>query len=104
MVEGPALARELLDYDLWFTHADASGRTLTRHATSTGMQGQAVGFRFRPVHWPLQRLAPSAAADLSIDEHAAGTLRGRERIHGPDDVLLAATRSPRHTSPRGPWG
>lgn len=104
VVERDALAREVLDYDLWFTHADASGRTVTRHATVTGLQGQAVAFTFRPVRWPVQTLAPAAPADLSIEEDVSGTIRGRVKSDGTIDASFTTTRSLLHTYPNGGWG
>ena len=104
IVERETLVREVLDYDLWFTHADASGRTTTRHAAVTGLQGQAVPFTFRPVRWPLQTLMPSAAADLSIEEDVSGTIRGRVQPDGTIDAAFTTTRALLHTYPNGGWG
>jgi len=104
IVERDALAREVLDYDLWFTHTDANGRTVTRHASVTGFQGQAIPFTFRPVRWPVQMLAPSAAADLSIEEDVSGTIRGRVRPDGTIDAAFTAKRSLGHTYPGGSMG
>ena len=103
-VERQAAVREPLDYDLWFTHTDAGGRAITRHAAVTGLQGKAVDFMFRPVRWPLQTLAPSSPADLSIDEEIYGTIRGRLQIDGAIDISLTTTRSLSHTYPNGSWG
>ena len=104
MVERPVVAREVLDYDLWFTHADSSGRAVTRHAAVTGLQGHRVDFRFKPVRWPLQTLVPAAAADLSIDEDVSGAIRGRLQINGTIDVSLTTSRRVLHTYPDGSWG
>jgi hypothetical protein len=104
VIERQAAVREPLDYDLWFTHTDAGGRAITRHAAVTGFQGKAVDFMFRPVRWPLQTLAPSSPADLSIDEEIYGTIRGRLQIDGAIDISLTTTRSLSHTYPNGSWG
>jgi hypothetical protein len=104
IVEREALAREVLDYDLWFTHTDANGRTVTRHTTVTGLQGQAIPFTFRPVRWPVQMLAPSAAADLSIEEDVSGTIRGRVRPDGTIDAAFTTKRSLVHMYPDGSSG
>jgi hypothetical protein len=104
MVEREDLARELLEYDLWFTHADSSGRTVTRRAAGTGLQGEAIDFRFRPVRWPLRTLTPSAPTDLSVDEDISGAIRGRLRMDGTIDVSLTTTRLLVHSYRGGSWG
>lgn len=104
VIERQAAVREALDYDLWFTHTDAGGRANTRHAAVTGLQGKAIDFMFRPVRWPLQTLAPSSPADLSIDEEIYGTIRGRLQIDGTIDVSLTTTRLLSHTNPSGSSG
>jgi len=103
-VERQAAARELLDYDLWFTHTSSKGHAVTRHAAVTGLQGKAVDFMFKPVRWPLQTLAPSSPADLSIDEEIFGTIRGRLQIDGAIDVSLTTTRRMSHAYPNGSSG
>jgi hypothetical protein len=63
-----------------------------------------VPFAFRPVRWPLQALAPSVAADLSIEEDVSGTIRGRVRPDGTIEASFTTARSLVHTYPNGSWG
>ncbi len=104
-ITGPkAFARDSLTYDLWLTGRDASGREWTRHETQTGLQGEYIDFRFRPVRWPLQTLLASAPADLNFDENISGGIRARLRDDGTIDVSLATKREFVNTFPNGGWG
>ena len=90
--EAPALARELLSYDLWLTHRDAAGRQWTRHEVRSARQGEVIGFRFRPLQWTLDALVSAGTHDTTVTEHVSGSIRGRIRDDGKIDVSFQTLR------------
>lgn len=92
VAEDPALVDELLGYDLWFRHTDASGRLTERRFEAVGRQGEELNFQFVPLRFP----APEAVLDdgsiLDSILEVGGMVQGRLRPDGSIDVRLSATR------------
>jgi len=91
-IESPALSRRLLNYDLWLTQRDGTGREWTRREARTAEQGERVDFRFQPLMWSTTMLMPSLGIDLTIDERVSGSIRGRLRADGQLELSLATSR------------
>jgi len=92
IAESEALEREVLDYDVWLTDHNASGREVTRHLTRDGRQGEQVTYRFQSLRWRLFDLQPTASAPINLDQSISGSIRGRVRADGTIDISLITTR------------
>jgi hypothetical protein len=99
--EPPAIAQQLLRYDLWLTHRDASGREWTRHEVRTAPQGIRSEFRFEPLRWSALALMPALKSDDVVEEHVFGALRGRIVSSGQLELSMSTTRQLVHGSGSG---
>ena len=97
----PAIAQQLLRYDLWLTQRDPSGREWTRHEVRTVPQGMRSEFRFEPLRWSTLALMPALKSDDVVEEHVFGALRGRIVSNGRLELSVSTTRQLVHGSGSG---
>jgi hypothetical protein len=97
----PAIAHQLLRFDLWLTHRDASGREWTRHEVRTAPQGMRSEFRFEPLRWSTLALTPALKSDDVVEEHVFGALRGRIVSSGQLDLSVSTSRQLVHGTGSG---
>jgi hypothetical protein len=90
-IEAPAFADTVLQYDLWVTHQDGTGRKQTRHFVVSAKQGTAGAFEFPPFRFGIPRLTVDQY-DLDLVTRVIGSIKGRLRENGTVDVELETRR------------
>jgi hypothetical protein len=91
--EDPALADQVIEYDMWLVdeppHGGRSQRT-TRRWQATGRQGEHLEYSFPSVNWSASQ-GPSDSKGAAVN--VWGEIRGRVRRDGTLAIRLYAARS-----------
>jgi hypothetical protein len=99
VVEDPAVADELLRYDLWLVHKDAQGREIRRQYTATVRHGGLAEYAFAPVRFQVPE-QPGSERRFDVLMTLKGSIRGRLEPGGKVRVQLESLAA-RHLGVRG---
>jgi hypothetical protein len=89
--ESRQLAGSILQYDIWLTHRQANGESITRRFTSMGPQGAEVSFAFLPLHFAVPQLAPDQAP-YDVVTTVQGMVKGRLLPNGRIALTVDTSR------------
>jgi hypothetical protein len=109
VVDDPAVADELLRYELWLVHKDAQGREIRRQYTATVRHGQLTEYSFVPIKFEVPD-QPGSERRFDVSLTMRGSMRGRIEPNGRVRLLIesfaARQLGVRGTAPavRGPAG
>jgi hypothetical protein len=99
VVEDPAVADEVLRYDVWLVHKDAQGRETRRQYTATVRHGGLAEYAFPPVRFQVPD-QPGSERRFDVLMIVKGTIRGRLERDGKVRVQLESLAA-RHLGVRG---
>ena len=86
----PALANQVLDYDIWLVHHEAEGRQVVDRMAGRGLQGKDVDYLFKRLRYDTTGMPdPDGAVDVEL----RGSVKGRVRPDGRIDLWVGAMRT-----------
>lgn len=92
VMEDPSLQYELLSYDVWFEHEEASGRITRRRFEGIGRQDEEVSFHVLPMRFPVPDARTVDGVPYDAILEMSGSIRGLVRKDGSIQVRLSAGR------------
>jgi hypothetical protein len=88
--DAPALANQVLDYDIWFVHTEADGRQVVDRTAGRALQGKDVDYLFKRLRYDATGVPdPDGAVDVEV----RGSVKGRVRPDGRIDLSVGAFRT-----------
>jgi hypothetical protein len=91
----PALASQLLDFDIWLVHSEPDGREFVDRASGRTLHGQDLRYQFKTLRYDTHGVARE---DGDVELKLGGRVKARIRPDGQIDLAVSAGRMVTHGS------